>query len=118
MTQIEGDTNDPVIAALDELSDVVDETAADGRRLKAEIRRVRERRRSGATAREALSGSAPPRLILTLNAMLARLSTASGALRRALVRGLLREGEGLGTAARLFEVSRQRISAVARSHQP
>ena len=88
MTHTGEDSKDPVIAALDALSEVVDETAAEGRRPKAEIRRVRAAAQDARYAREALSGRATPRLVGMLNTMLARLSTASGALRRAIVRGL------------------------------
>lgn len=109
-----GTPGDPMIQALEELSEVVDETTRDNRKLASEIEDVREQRLRGATVREALSGARRPRLTAIVNRMSVRLSSASGSLRRALVVNLLDEGERVGTIARLLQVSHQRISTVLR----
>lgn len=106
---------DVIVAALDELSEVVEEVVDDAQEINREIGRVRYRRVRGAGAREALFGSDnSPRLLRGLDRMASRMSAASGAVRRMVVRAMLGEGEKVTTIARSLGVSHQRISSLGR----
>ncbi|HWD25253.1 MAG TPA: hypothetical protein VG368_07285 [Acidimicrobiales bacterium] len=107
-------SNDPVIAAIDELSSAVRANVEDERVLNRNLRSMRSRRMRGSSARQLLTNEVSPETLTVLGRLLSRLGRASGIFRRALARDLLAEGQSVTSIARLFGVTHQRTSALLR----
>jgi hypothetical protein len=108
--------NDPggVLAAVDGLATAVEKNAQDERLLVRRLRELREGRAKGRTWLDLLTPDDRPGVLGLTSRIIGRLTDASGALRRALARGLRLEGATIATIAGLFGVSHQRISALLR----
>jgi PAS domain S-box-containing protein len=104
---------DHVLEALDALVDVVTQTSVvqiDLLTTRAEV--IHQARRRGATYSEIVNSAIGPLALDVVNAMLAPLLEAGGRLRRAEANALYAEGLSMDRIARLFRVSRQRVSAL------
>jgi hypothetical protein len=108
-------TNDPVIAAIDELTVAVEANVEDERALAGNLRKMRSRRARGASTRDLLSADASPSALSLIGRVMVRFATASALLRRALARDLRSEGESVTAIARLFGVTHQRASTLLRN---
>ena len=105
---------DPTLVALDELSATLDDLSRDQRDLAQRIDALRQARQSGASWQEILSKEEPPGSMQVVSQMLARLSKASGTVRKELVDVLRSEGASIPSIARLFGVTHQRVSNLLR----
>jgi hypothetical protein len=100
--------------ALTELSAVAESSANELIGLNEDLAEIRGRREHGWSWRRIISDSAGPRPLTSLSKVAADIARASGAFRRALAVGLRDEGMQVTEIAKLFEVSRQRVSALLR----
>jgi hypothetical protein len=107
-------TGDATLAALDELSVALDGLRRDQRALAQRVDGLRDARRSGASWQDILSKEEPPGSMQLVSQMLARLSKASGTVRKELVDALRSEGASIPAIARLFGVTHQRVSNLLR----
>lgn len=105
---------DEVLTSLDDLARTVDDNARDQRRLAGRIRRLRDARAEGGSWHDVLAQEPSPGTLQLTTGMLARLTRASGRLRRALARGLRAEGATIPAIAERFGVSHQRVSSLLR----
>ena len=105
---------DPTLVALDELSAALDDLSRDQRDLAQRIDALRQARQRGASWQEILSREEPPGSMQVVSQMLARLSKASGTVRKELVDVLRSEGASIPSIARLFGVTHQRVSNLLR----
>jgi hypothetical protein len=106
---------DPVLEAIANLSDVAATTADDLVALNDNLDRIRQRRQQGSSWRHIISANDVRNPSSLLTKVAADLALACGAFRRALAIGLRREGLRVTEIASLFDVSRQRVSALIRS---
>jgi hypothetical protein len=107
---------DVVLEALANLSDVATSTADDLAELNEDLARLRRSRQLGSSWRHIISDTDTPNLLSLLTKVAADLALACGSFRRATAIGLRREGVAVTEIAGLFDVSRQRVSALIRSH--
>lgn len=107
--------DDPVVQAIDRLTDVIEENARDERVLARRLRRLRDGRVAGRPWRRLLDSEPDPGALMVVGRMLARMSGASGGLRRSLARAVRSEGETVSEIARRFGVTHQRVSTILRS---
>ena len=114
MTTTTDDGADPVSCAFADLARVLEDSTRDHRVLTERIRSVEGRRASGGSWRDALAAEEEPGTLQLLSQTLARLSLASGILRKALVVELRGEGNSIPSIARLFGVTHQRVSNLLR----
>jgi len=106
--------SDPSVDALDALSEALDVMAGEQRQLVQRIEQLRRSRLSGMAWQEILSREDGPGSMQMVSQMLARLSKASGTLRKELVDSLREEGTSIPAIARLFGVTHQRVSNLLR----
>ena len=106
--------NDPTLDALDALSDALEAMAGEQRKLVERIEQLRRSRQSGLAWHDILSREGDPGSMQMISQMLARLSKASGTLRKELVDSLREEGTSIPAIARLFGVTHQRVSNLLR----
>jgi hypothetical protein len=106
--------DDHALAALDRLAEALARLAEDHSELARRVDELRHARRGGGGWRELLGAEEAPGSMQLLSRMLARLSEASGEVRRELVGGLRREGATIPAVARLFGVTHQRVSNLLR----
>jgi transposase-like protein len=107
--------DDPVVRAIDQLADVIEENARDERLLARRLRRLRDGRMAGRSWRRLLDNEPEPAALVVVARMLARMSAASGGLRRSLARAVRGEGETVSDIARRFGVTHQRVSTILRT---
>ncbi len=105
---------DPVVEALDEVEAAVEENMSDERLLLRRVRSLRTAHRSGKSWTELLRREQEPGALALVGRVLARMSQASGVVRRALASSLRAEGETIPAIARRFGVTHQRISSLLR----
>ena len=105
------DTKD-LLAALDDVVDSLEEACAEGERAAECARSIREQSTRATSWRELLAGADEAPLVRDVAKVLRSLGEASGRLRRAEARALHDEGVSTEHIARLFGVTRQRISAL------
>jgi hypothetical protein len=105
---------EPAVSALEHLSQVADAGATELRTIGDDLTTMQTQRKRGWSWRRILATSSLPQPLSRLSRLTAELGAASGAFRRALVRALRSEGMQITTIAGLFEVSRQRVSALVR----
>jgi len=103
-----------VLAALDQLAEALEENARDQEILLERIGELHRARASGMSWEDILSKEEKLGTMQLLSRMLARLSAASGTLRKEMVDGLRDEGVSVPTIARLFGVTHQRVSNLLR----
>ena len=113
MTEVVDDS-DGVVAALDDMTEAVQENIKDERLLVRRLGRLRDGRARGATWHDLLSGENRPGALGLAAQILRRLTESAGRLRRALAAGLRAEGATIPAIAALFGVSHQRVSALLR----
>jgi len=105
---------DPVVAALTNLSEVAASSADDLLGLNEDIAMLHNRRRRGWSWNRIISDEDSPNPLSALTAIATNFARASGGFRRALALGLRKEGMQVTEIASLFGVSRQRVSALIR----
>jgi predicted XRE-type DNA-binding protein len=105
---------DPVLRALAALSDAATSSANHLTVLNEDLAAVRAHRMHGWSWRRILADADLSNLLSSLTKVAADLARACGAFRRALALGLRREGMQVTEIASLFDVSRQRVSALLR----
>jgi hypothetical protein len=105
---------DPVVAALAVLSDVVASSADDLISLNEKLAALRNHRVRGRSWHRIISDGDSPNPLPSLTTIATNFARASGAFRRALAVGLRKEGMQVSEIAALFGVSRQRVSALIR----
>ena len=105
---------DPVLRALAILSDAATSSANHLTVLSEDLAAVRVHRMRGWSWRRILADADLSNPLSALTGVAADLARACGAFRRALALGLRREGMQVTEIATLFEVSRQRVSALLR----
>jgi hypothetical protein len=107
-------SDDATLAALDSMATALDENARDFKVLSERLAQVRARRVRGDAWRDILSEEDDPGTIQLISRTLARLSLASGAVRKSVVVALRQEGASIPVIARLFGVTHQRVSNLLR----
>lgn len=105
------DTKD-LLAALDDVVESLEEACAEGERAAKCARSIREQSGEATSWRELLAGSDEAPLVREVANVLRSLGEASSRLRRAEARALHAEGLSTESIARLFGVTRQRVSAL------
>jgi hypothetical protein len=105
---------DPTVEALDELSRALAEIAEAQTVLAQKVRTLRESRRSGTSWHDILTEEDGTPAMQLVSQLLARISGASGGLRKLLVEALRAEGVSIPAIAKLFGVSHQRVSNLLR----
>ena len=98
--------------ALDEVAEAADETALDQQRLARRARSMSRQRRFGSPWLEILQRERQPGLLLLMTSSARRLHEVSGRFRPVLGKALVDEGLSTRQVAKLFGVTRQRISAM------
>jgi hypothetical protein len=114
MAETEEIGQDRVLEALASLSDVATSSANELLALTEDLADIRRHRTSGWSWRRIVSADDSPKPLSVLTDIAANFARASGAYRRALAHGLRSEGMQVTEIATLFEVSRQRVSALIR----
>jgi hypothetical protein len=106
--------HDLVLDALANLSEVATSSANELLALTEDLADIRRHRISGWSWRRIVSADDSPKPLSVLTDIAANFARASGGYRRALAHGLRGEGMQVTEIAALFEVSRQRVSALIR----
>lgn len=106
--------DDPVVRAIDQLTDAIEENARDERLLARRLRRLRDGRTAGRPWRRLLDSEPDPAALVVVGRILARMSATSGGLRRSMARAVRSEGETVSEIARRFGVTHQRVSTILR----
>ena len=105
--------NDQAMArALDEVAEAADETALDQQRLARRARSMSRQRRLGSSWPQILQRERQPGLLALMTRSAQRLHAVGGRFRPVLARALVDEGLSTRQVARMFGVTRQRISAM------
>jgi predicted XRE-type DNA-binding protein len=110
-------TQDPVSEALTNLSEVAASSAKDLTALDEGLVDMKRRRARGTSWREIISSAGSPNPLAAMASIATNLGRATGALRRALAGALRNEGMQVTEIAKLFDVSRQRVSALLRTRR-
>jgi len=105
---------DPVLTALTSLSDVAQSGAGDLVDINQDLAQMRQHREQGWSWRRIVSDGEVLGSLSLLTKIASDLARGIGGLRRALAVGLHREGMQVTEIASLFEVSRQRVTALIR----
>ena len=105
---------DPVVTAIDKLTEAIEANARDERLLARRLQRLRNGREKGRSWRRLLDSEPEPGALVILGGILARMSVASGGMRRALAHAVHAEGESVADIARRFGVTHQRVSTILR----
>jgi hypothetical protein len=108
---------DEVVDALRDLVDALERNRGRIDQVLARADELIRERESGRSWREAVSGGDQPMIVGILGQNLDELYTAGGRLRRLLAKTLHDEGLSMEQIARLFGVTRQRVSALLRGEQ-
>ena len=103
---------DPVTEALENLIAVVRQNREDGRVVIERAEALLEARRTGRPWAELVPEEPRPQIVELLAAKLERLAGGSSRFRRAQAKALHDEGLTMEQIARLFGVTRQRVSAL------
>jgi predicted XRE-type DNA-binding protein len=109
---------DHVVDALDQLVAALHRNNDRIQRAVTKAAALRMRRENGESWNEILSAEERPLVIELIGQNLDELYTAGGRLRRSLARALYDEGLSMEQIARMFGVTRQRVSALLRSPTP
>jgi hypothetical protein len=107
---------DPVLEALSNLSEVALSSASDLADLNKDLASLRHNRMQGWSWQRIMADAETPNPLALLTKIAADLGRACGGFRRALALGLRREGLQITEIASMFDVSRQRVSALIRSN--
>ena len=109
---------DPVLEALAILSALAVSSASDLMDLNNDLAGLRRNRLEGWTWQRIIADADTSNPLSLLSKIAADLALACGGFRRALALGLRREGLQITEIASIFEVSRQRVSALVRPNRP
>jgi DNA-directed RNA polymerase sigma subunit (sigma70/sigma32) len=109
-----GDDGAAFMAALRELDRALDENADRARRMKQRIVELEEAYKTGRPIKEIVPEEETPLIVELLTQSAETLQTYGSRVRRAEARVLHREGLTMDQIARLFGVTRQRVSALLR----
>jgi hypothetical protein len=113
-TEPQSGEGDPVITALTTLSHVAKSSADGLLGLDEDLTTIREQRLSGWSWRRIMDHSESAKPLSSITEIASTFARASGGFRRALAVGLRKEGLQVSEVAALFDVSRQRVSALLR----
>jgi hypothetical protein len=113
--QLGPDETDEVMAALQAVVEVLLDNRDRTDRALERADRIREQRLAGRSYTEIAEGSEGPLLVELLSADILALQTVGHRLRTAGARALRSEGLSSARIARLFHVSRQRVTALLQS---
>jgi DNA-directed RNA polymerase sigma subunit (sigma70/sigma32) len=105
---------DAFMAAIDELDRALDETIAMVERMKRRISELREVQRTGRPLREIVPEEKTPLIVQLLTDTTNLLHLYGNRVRRTEARALHSEGLTMDEIAKLFGVTRQRVSALLR----
>jgi hypothetical protein len=105
---------DPVLEALSNLTRVAASCEGDLAELRRTLTRLRQNRLDGWSLRRMMAEAGSPSPLSLMTKVASNLARACGGFRRALALGLRQEGLQVTEIATLFEVSRQRVSALVR----
>ncbi len=103
-----------VIRALDDLVAVLEQDIAAYEKVKRRAEEMKRRRLEGSSYRDIVENAQHPLIVETISTAMARLAEAGSRFRRSEARALYAEGMTQEEIARLFGVTRQRISALLR----
>ncbi len=103
------------LKALDDLEDALGESIAMTERMRTRIQFLRDQLEAGLTLPEIVPAEDPPLLVQLLTESANLLHTYGTRVRRTEARALHSAGMTMDEIARLFGVSRQRVSALLRS---
>ena len=106
--------NDRVLAALGALEAVLEANEQRSAAMRRRIGHVRSRRAAGASYREIVTDEQSPLIVELLTASAQGLDQAGAEVRRSQARELHHEGMTMDQIARLYGVTRQRISTLLR----
>ena len=105
---------DAFMEALDDLDRALDESIDMARRMKRRIEEIRAARAAGRSLREIVPTEEPPLIVQLLTEDTNLLHSSVNRVRRTEARALHREGMTMDEIAKLFGVTRQRVSALWR----
>ncbi len=105
---------DPTIEALDALAGALEEIGESHLVLARKVQALRQSRLLGTPWHDILSEEDGPPAMQLVSQLLARISGASGVLRKVLVESLRDEGVSIPAIAKMFGVSHQRVSNLLR----
>jgi predicted XRE-type DNA-binding protein len=108
--------DDDVLDALDALVDVLEENNRRNMRAIERAQTIRDLRTQGLSYTEIVTAEARPLIVEMATANLEALLRTGSRLRREQAAALHREGMTMDRIAELFGVTRQRVSALIRSH--
>ena len=108
----DNDLDTEVLDALDAVITSLDECAAHIETAKARARQLRSGRRNGEPYAAIVASAEGPLVIESTNAILAALSDSGARLRRSLAQALYSEGLSMEKVAKMFGVTRQRVSSL------
>jgi hypothetical protein len=115
MTSDSPEIDQAMARALSDVAESADETALDQQRLARRARSMNRQRGSGSSWQQILHRERQPGLIALMDRSARRLQEVSGRFRPVLGRALVAEGLSTRQIARLFGVTRQRISAMLKA---
>jgi hypothetical protein len=105
---------DAFLEALDDLDRALDECTEMAQRMKKRIRDIRRARADGLPLRDIVPNEESPLIVQLLTESTNLLHSYGNRVRRTEARALHREGMTMDEIARLFGVTRQRVSALLR----
>lgn len=105
---------DAFMAALDDLDRALDQSMEMAGRMKSRIREIRAVRSEGRSLREIVPYENTPLIVQLLTESTNLLHSYGNRVRRTEARALHREGMTMDEIAKLFGVTRQRVSALLR----
>ena len=105
---------DAFMAALEDLDRALDESVAMAQRMKQRIEEIRAARSAGRSLREIVPYEDTPLIVQLLTESTNLLHSYGNRVRRTEARALHREGMTMDEIAKLFGVTRQRVSALLR----
>jgi len=114
MSELPEVAEDPVLEALSNLTRVATSCEGHLADLRRDLNRLRQKRLDGWTLRRIMAEVDSPSPLALMTKVASDLARACGGFRRALALGLRQEGLQVTEIATLFEVSRQRVSALVR----
>lgn len=114
MTSGSAANDQAMVRALDDVAEAADETALDQQRLARRARSMTRQSRSGSSWLEILQRERQPGLLVLMTRSARRLHEVSARFRPVFGKALVDEGVSTRQVARMFGVTRQRISAMLR----
>jgi hypothetical protein len=108
------DDRDAFMAALDDLDHALEESIDMSKRMKQRIVEIRGARAEGRSLREIVPNEETPLIVQLLTESTNLLHSYGNRVRRTEARALHREGMTMDEIAKLFGVTRQRVSALLR----